>query len=659
MNRTCWDCRASTPVNEDRCRACGTETWPDDALAAGTVIGDRYTVTRLLGRGGFGITYAATHGMLHQQVAIKEFFPSGSTRIGTTVRPSATTGPTTYNTTRDKFLDEGHTLARYDHPGIVRVLDAINENNTTYLVMELLMGDTLETLIANNGPLPEHQVETLLVKIADTLTVLHADGILHRDIKPSNIIWHKTRGPVLIDFGSARNVISAHTKTATALVSHGYAPIEQYQTRATYGPQTDIYGLAATAYHALTATPPPSAIDRLTNDNYIPAKSDNVALADVISYGLQPLQTNRPATSELFVGKLRLAPPPKEPPVSPQTEVKKPPAENPLGPIRTVSVQREDSHAWPEAPRRQRPRRLFVAAILATVGTAVGGSLFASRDTTKNASTAGKGSEIVVVEASPAEVSTSGVAVTEVVSVPESVVVETSVVSSEPSVADGVIVSSVRGVPSEEELSRDLVDDPKDLGSLQKEYSDTPVKCYTRSSSPYATIVCGDGESQGLVMGRVSRVVVDKVPGLWVELVSPPPSTTTTTSSSVVSNVKPKSTPPPKVTKKESTIAKAATTTAAVTTSTKRTTTKKQKTITTKKPKPTKTTAVPTTELVATTASTTTPPPSADTTAGEILVAPDPAAAANATTTAPTTAAPTTAAPTTTTIRRPTTVRAA
>jgi serine/threonine protein kinase len=304
-DRTCWACQATTPTKDEFCRACGTETWPNDALTANTIIGNRYTITRLLGRGGFGITYAATHGMLNQQVAIKEFFPSGSTRTGTTVRPSPTTGPTNYNNTRDKFLDEGHTLARYDHPGIVHVVDAINDNNTTYLVMELLTGDTLETLIINNGPLPEQQVETLLTKIADTLTVLHADGILHRDIKPSNIIWHKTRGPVLIDFGSARNVISAHTKTATALVSHGYAPIEQYQTRANYGPQTDIYALAATAYHALTATPPPSAIDRLTNDNYTPPTTANPALSDVITHGLRPHQTDRPPTAETFVAELR------------------------------------------------------------------------------------------------------------------------------------------------------------------------------------------------------------------------------------------------------------------------------------------------------------------------------------------------------------------
>jgi serine/threonine protein phosphatase PrpC len=304
--------------------------------------------------------------------------------------------------------------------------------------------------------------------------------------------------------------------------------------------------------------------------------------------------------------------------------------------------------AQPTLERASARRSKALPLAAAGIGVLAAGVLgfFALWNDSKKPPMAVSGSE-VVVSVLPTEVSTSGVAVTEVVSVPESVVVETSVVSGEPPVADGVIVSSVRGVPSDEELSRDVVDVPKDLGSLEKEYSDTSVKCYSRSSSPYAVVECDEGGPAGLGIGRVSRVVVDKVPELWVELVSPPPSIATT-SSSVVSNVKPRSTSP-EVAKK------GATTTEAVTTTTKKTTTKKQKTITTKKPKPT-TSAVPATEPVATTASTTTAPQSAATTAGEISV--EPTTAAPTTTTAAPTTTTTTAAPTTTTAA-PTTTTAA
>ncbi len=278
----------------------GLDTPALGALAVGTVVGGRYRIVSVLGRGGFGITYEATYGELGARAAVKELFLPGSVRFGSTVQPPESQR-SRFAMIRDRFVEEGRTLARYDHPGIVKVFDVVRDFNTTYLVMELLVGETLETVLSR-GPLPESQVRNIFEKVAEALDVLHADDTLHRDIKPANIVSNPTRGPVLIDFGSSRQLVATGDDSyATAMVTSGYAPVEQYQSRGSFGPPTDLYSLAATALHALTGTAPPSSLDRLdvsdggeTDDPLVVPDTTDPRFADAIRRCLNTKPEARP-----------------------------------------------------------------------------------------------------------------------------------------------------------------------------------------------------------------------------------------------------------------------------------------------------------------------------------------------------------------------------
>jgi WD40 repeat protein/serine/threonine protein kinase len=263
------------------------------ALASGVVVGKRYRIASVLGRGGFGITYSATYGELDARAAIKELFLPGSVRYGSTVQPPEPERAR-FAMIRDRFVEEGRMLARFDHPGIVKVFDVVRDYNTTYLVMELLEGITLETKV-RQGLLTEDQVRLLLLKVCESLATLHADDTLHRDIKPSNVLCHATRGPVLIDFGSSRQLISGDSQVATAMVTAGFAPVEQYQTRGVFGPATDLYSLAATALFALTGVTPVSSLDRLEDDDsLVVPDTDDPRIAEALRQCLQVRFGDRP-----------------------------------------------------------------------------------------------------------------------------------------------------------------------------------------------------------------------------------------------------------------------------------------------------------------------------------------------------------------------------
>lgn len=303
FDNECWAC--GEPKLHDPCLTCGQSAQATDSLPPGTVIAQRYRIETVLGRGGFGITYVAHHDLLNVKVAVKEFFPSGASRSGLLVRSPTATGAVPFERVRAEFLEEGRTVARFNHPGIVKVLDAVQENNTSYLVMELLRGDTVEGLVSKRGPFVDAHVRQLLTAVAAALGELHRGGVLHRDIKPANVFWQVDRGPVLIDFGSARQLIGAQSSTATALVSPGYAPIEQYQQRGTFGPPTDLYGLGATAYFAMTGQVPISSLDRSLGSEILGAPSTNdQQLADAVMSALEVRQQDRPADTAALTAML-------------------------------------------------------------------------------------------------------------------------------------------------------------------------------------------------------------------------------------------------------------------------------------------------------------------------------------------------------------------
>ena len=240
-------------------------------LAAGSRLRS-YELVSVLGRGAFGITYRARDATLGRDVAIKEYLPTSlALREGDTmVMPLSTALAEEFVWGRDRFLEEARTLATLGRaPAVARIYDFLEANGTAYIVMELAVGETLEHRIAQDGSLAPPAIERLLSPLLDGLEQVHDVGFLHRDIKPANIILDASGNPTLIDFGAARAALAGRTTAMTTIFTPGYAAGEQF-TSAKQGPWTDIYGLSATLYHAITGRPPPSAFDRMLEDRYEP-----------------------------------------------------------------------------------------------------------------------------------------------------------------------------------------------------------------------------------------------------------------------------------------------------------------------------------------------------------------------------------------------------
>lgn len=242
------------------------------ALPPGTRIG-RYQVLRILGHGGFGITYLARDTQLGRDVAVKEYLPAALAvrQDGSSVLPRSTEVAGDFGWGRSRFIEEGRTLATlHEAPSIVKVFDFLEDNGTAYIVMELLGGHTLDDRVKAGGPLSPPVLQAMLQPLLAGLQKVHEAGFLHRDIKPSNIMLGDDGRPTLIDFGAARAAMADRTRTMTAIFTPGYAAPEQFTSSAKQGPWTDIYGLSATLYHAITGHAPPSAFDRLMADTYEP-----------------------------------------------------------------------------------------------------------------------------------------------------------------------------------------------------------------------------------------------------------------------------------------------------------------------------------------------------------------------------------------------------
>jgi serine/threonine protein kinase len=272
------------------------------ALQPGQMIG-RYEIVAILGQGGFGITYKARDGQLDREVAIKEYLPSALAvrQDGITVLPRTTKLADDFTWGRQRFVEEGRTLATLQRaPAIVRVFDFLEANGTAYIIMELAPGETLEDRLKRDGKLGPADIDRILWPLLDGLEQVHDAGFLHRDIKPANMLLDAEGSPTLIDFGASRAAMAGRSVAMTAIFTPGYAAAEQ-MTSAKQGPWTDIYGLSATLYHAITGAAPPSSFDRLLEDAYEPLTKLMPAgfapgLLIGIDAGLALRATDRPQT---------------------------------------------------------------------------------------------------------------------------------------------------------------------------------------------------------------------------------------------------------------------------------------------------------------------------------------------------------------------------
>lgn len=224
-----------------------------------------YQIKEILGQGGFGITYLAHDNNLDKDVAIKEYLPIElAVREGDfSVHPVSDEHGKQYKWGLDRFISEARTLAKFEHPNIVRVHSVFEENNSAYMIMAYEKGQSLQQKLAGKKTLEEAELLKIIVPIMGGLEIVHSLGFIHRDIKPDNIYIRNDGSPVLLDFGSARQALGEQTKTLTSLVSPGYAPFEQYFSKSDeQGPWTDIYGMGATLYRAVIGVAPMDAVDR-------------------------------------------------------------------------------------------------------------------------------------------------------------------------------------------------------------------------------------------------------------------------------------------------------------------------------------------------------------------------------------------------------------
>jgi serine/threonine protein kinase len=263
-------------------------------LPSGHLLHQRYSIQSSIGQGGFGITYLAYDQKLDQEVCIKELFVSGnSTRgINMTVQ-SQGQGTFSFREFVQRFVQEARQLAKFQHSNIVRVIDVFEENQTAYMIMEYVSGETLKQKIFRDGAMNEIHALQLISQLLDAVSEIHKKGMLHRDIKPDNILITPEDRVVLIDFGSAREFAEGKTTSQTAMITPGYAPPEQYSERARRGPFTDIYALGATLYFILTGEKPIAATDRtfeeLISPHQInPKVSSQVSSAVMLAMELKP-----------------------------------------------------------------------------------------------------------------------------------------------------------------------------------------------------------------------------------------------------------------------------------------------------------------------------------------------------------------------------------
>lgn len=269
-----------------RCLKCGydenSNTELSHYLPPRTVLQNKYLIGRVLGQGGFAITYLAWDINLGIKLAIKEYYPHDLVfrDLNKMVVANSKADEAIFTHDLVRFLEEARVLARFmEHPNIVSVTDFFQENNTAYLVMHYIEGVTLRHHLNQCGEkLPFNDVMEIIMPVMDALKVIHEAGQVHRDISPENIIISQTGRIVLIDFGAAKRLIDKNDESVSIVMKPGYTPEEQYRSKGIQGPWTDVYAVAATIYRSITGKLPPNSLDRLSEDTLIPPSEFGVEI---------------------------------------------------------------------------------------------------------------------------------------------------------------------------------------------------------------------------------------------------------------------------------------------------------------------------------------------------------------------------------------------
>ena len=353
--RRCMKCMHALAAGETFCSECGrpygsVETEPF-ALKPGTILDGKYLVGEMLGQGGFGITYIGFDLLLEQKVAIKEYYPMSTGMVSrenstTVVWSSAVMQKSGMEKGFDSFLKEARKMAKLGGiPGVVGVKSVFIQNETAYIVMDFIEGETLLKKLQREGPMDYGTCISLMTPIMQALSEVHKHGIIHRDISPDNIMVQSDGKLILLDLGAAKDLDiqgkDGNVQSSQMVAKHGFSPVEQYGQAGKIGPWTDVYAMAATIYYCCTGVLPPSATDRMIEDTLTCRPRLTKEQFDVLAFCMNVLPQNRPqnmdALLQIVTHPAGKTPPvrdvPKTEPVRPETRNLQPPKPDPGRPL--------------------------------------------------------------------------------------------------------------------------------------------------------------------------------------------------------------------------------------------------------------------------------------------------------------------------------------
>ena len=282
----CMGCMAEIADSERICRYCGYQKDTDVKeayyLLPKTVLKEKYLIGRVLGYGGFGVTYIGWDQILHRKVAVKEYLPSDfATRSYGSRRVTVFSGEAAeqFQAGLESFLFEARRLARFNAVAeTVDIYDCFEENGSGYIVMEYLDGATVKEVLRKRKHISVEEARAIALSVLWGLKEVHKEGIIHRDIAPDNIFITRTGKVKILDFGAARYATAVQSKSLSVILKPGFAPEEQYRSRGEQGPWTDVYALGATLYCMITGRRPEESIQRLAQDHVKPPSAIGIAI---------------------------------------------------------------------------------------------------------------------------------------------------------------------------------------------------------------------------------------------------------------------------------------------------------------------------------------------------------------------------------------------
>ena len=362
-NRRCMKCMHALAAGETVCPECGrpygSVKAESFALKPGTILDGKYLVGEMLGQGGFGITYIGFDLLLEQKIAIKEYFPMSTGMVSregrsTVVWSDAVMQKSGVEKGFDSFLKEARKMAKLRSiPSVVGVNSVFIQNETAYIVMDFIEGETLLKKLQREGPMDYGTCVSLMTPIMQALSEVHKHGIIHRDISPDNIMVQNDGRLILLDLGAAKDLDiqgkDGNMQSSQMVAKQGFSPIEQYQRNASIGPWTDVYAMAATIYYCCTGILPPTAVDRIVDDTLTCQPLLTQAQFDVLAYCMSIRAENRPRS---MTALLQMAVRPQSGQAEPFRTVPTPPQ-----PVETVKTLPRPAavQAAPAAPKPTYP----------------------------------------------------------------------------------------------------------------------------------------------------------------------------------------------------------------------------------------------------------------------------------------------------------------